>query len=104
MNKVFLRTSTNPNKKLMVTILYTDEGKKKIKTVHVGTKGYSDFTKHKDNKRKELYLARHKKREKWGKDGILSSGFWARWLLWNRATLEDSIKHIEEKFNLKIYQ
>ena len=31
------------------------------KTIHFGASGYSDYTKHKDDDRKERYLARHKK-------------------------------------------
>jgi len=35
------------------------------KTIHFGASGYSDFTKHKDKKRKDAYDARHKKLENW---------------------------------------
>ena len=32
------------------------------KIIHFGQKGASDYLQHKDPKRKELYLARHRKR------------------------------------------
>ena len=33
------------------------------KTIHFGAKGYSDFTIHKDEERKDRYINRHKKTE-----------------------------------------
>ena len=41
------------DKKFKATLI-TDDGK--TKTIHFGAKGMSDFTKHKDPKRKERYL------------------------------------------------
>lgn len=70
--------------------------------VHFGAKGYSDFTKHKDPKRKDRYINRHKKNEDWTKKGIKTAGFWSRWLTWNKPTIKDSIKHIEDNFNVNV--
>ena len=36
-------------------------------TIHVGAAGASDFTKHKDEVRKTIYIDRHNTREDWGK-------------------------------------
>ena len=33
------------------------------KTIHFGASGYSDYTKHKDDTRKDAYIRRHKKNE-----------------------------------------
>ena len=93
--EIILRKSNKPNKKFMVTI----DGKK---TIHFGAKGMSDFTIHKDPKRKERYIARHKARENWTKSGIKSAGFFSRWILWNKPSLRDSIKDTEKRFNIKI--
>ena len=49
-NLVFL--STKPGKKYMTVDLNTN------KWVHFGDLGYEDFTKHKDQERRERYLAR----------------------------------------------
>jgi hypothetical protein len=95
---VYLKRSTNPDKKYMV---YVDDGKSK-KTVHFGASGYSDYTHHKDPERKARYVARHKDKENWGKSGIKTAGFWSLWLLWNKPTLGASIKHTEKKFNIVI--
>ena len=37
------------------------------KTIYFGQAGASDYTIHKDAKRKELYLKMHANREKWGR-------------------------------------
>lgn len=95
MNTILLNKSTNPDKKFMVKI--------GNKTIHFGQKGYQDYTTHKDINRKKSYIARHKAmNEKWGKKGIKTSGFWSRWLLWNKKTIDESINHIEKKFNVNI--
>ena len=41
------------------------DGDKKVKTIHFGSTGMSDYTIHKDDKRKERYLKRHEKNENW---------------------------------------
>lgn len=82
-----------------------DKDKNKIKTVHFGRSGYSDFTKlslanAKDaENRKKRYIERHAARENF-KD-ILTAGFWSRWLLWNEKTILASRIDIEKKFNVK---
>lgn len=90
-----LKKSDRSDKKFMVI---TPEGKK----VHFGGKGYSDFTRHKDSKRKEAYISRHRSRENWSKSGIDTAGFWSRYLLWEKPSLKDSISFIEKKFKIKI--
>ena len=72
------------------------------KTVSFGDSNYSDYTKHKDPKRKENYLDRHKKMEHWGKDGVQSAGFWARYLLWNKTTIKSSVDDIKRFKNLTV--
>lgn len=76
-------------------------GKYKIKTIKFGADGYSDFTFHKDTDRKKAYIARHEQNEDWSKNGILTAGFWARWLLWNKPTLEASMTDIEDQFKVR---
>ena len=49
------------------------------KTLQFGARGYSDFTKHKDEKRKDSFHARHKCSEKKSK---LKAGYWACNKLW----------------------
>ena len=91
---VYFQKSSRPGKKFMVTV----DGK----TIHFGAEGYSDFTKHKDKERKERYIARHRSRENWTKSGIKTAGFWSKHLLWNRPTLEGSLRNTSRTFNLTI--
>ena len=71
---------------------------KSEKKVYFGAAGYSDFTKHKDEARKNRYIKRHEKNEEWGKSGIDTAGFWSRWLLWNKPTIRDSYEDIKKRF------
>ena len=68
-------------------------------TVHFGATGYQDFTQHGDEKRKASYLARHKKNEDWTLRGVETAGFWARWLLWNKPSIAQSIADINRRFS-----
>jgi hypothetical protein len=77
-----------------------DEKKERI--LSFGDSRYSDFTLHKDEKRKELYINRHKKNERWNKSGIYTAGFWSRFLLWNKDALQASINDIKKRFNINV--
>lgn len=90
----YLAPSDIESKKFMV---YTPKG-----WIDFGAKGYSDYTIHKDDDRKKRYIKRHQKRENWNKSGINTAGFWSRWLLWNKPTLEESIKDVEDRFGIRI--
>ena len=68
------------------------------KRVYFGQASASDFTKHKNEERKNLYINRHKKNEDWGKSGIDTAGFWSRWLLWNKTTIKESYEDIKKRF------
>lgn len=93
--KVVIKKSTKPKKKLMA-VFTQDNGK--TKTTHFGAEGMSDFTKHKDPKRKERYLKRHKKNENW--ESPMTAGALSRWILWNKPTLSGSIKDYKSRFKL----
>jgi hypothetical protein len=72
------------------------------KIISFGAKGYEDFTIHKDPDRKKRYIVRHSANETWTRRGINTPGFWSRWILWNRPTLNQSILDTEDRFNIKI--
>ena len=67
--------------------------------VHFGAMGYDDFTVHNDERRKANYLARHT-HENWSDKS--TAGFGARWLLWNKPTLAESIRDVNNRFGLKV--
>lgn len=82
--------------------VFTSKDGKKKKTLHFGAKGMSDFTKHKDPKRKARYLARHNPKntnENWSIADTPAS--LSRWILWNKPSLDESIKDYKRKFKLK---
>jgi hypothetical protein len=94
--------------------------------VDFGASGYSDFTRHKNPFRMREYVRRHggnitksimadedpnsvlkrmisvhsSSKEKWGKLGVKTAGFWSRWLLWSMPTLRDAKKLITRKYNI----
>ena len=72
------------------------------KTVDFGATGYQNFTQHKDPKRMRLYLIRHKSRENWKRSGIDTAGFWSRWLLWSKPSMNQAIKYVSSKFKLVV--
>jgi len=86
----------SPNTKKKYRVIFPN-GKK----VDFGAKGYEDYTTHNDPKRKQNYLARHATRENWLDEE--TAGFWSKWLLWNKTTLEDSAKDIKKIFGIELY-
>ena len=93
MPEVLLKKSSKPDKKYDAII----DGKK---TVSFGATGYSDFTKHKDEERKQRYIARHGATQTW-KD-IEKPQTWARYILWEKKTIPEAVKNMEKKFNIDI--
>lgn len=84
--------SPNPKKKFRVIL---EDGR----TVDFGATGYSDYTKHKNPSRKRAYLARHGSgSQNWTKGGIDTAGFWSRWYLWSRPTIEEVHRFMSKKF------
>ena len=97
--KVDISKSKVKGKKLTAVFTWDCPNKKKTKkTIHFGAEGMSDFTIHKDTKRKERYLARHRKREDW--NNPKTAGALSRWILWNKPTLDGSIKDFKKRFKL----
>ena len=102
--EITVSRSDLPNKKLKIIINDTS----RTKTIHIGERGAMDFIKWnnisptKALERRRAYDIRHRARENWTKSGIFTSGFWAKHLLWNKPTLEQSISDIRRRFNLNV--
>ena len=86
--------------KWKVILRYTKDGRERTKNIRFGRRPYEDYTIHKDEERKKLYIERHAKRENWTKQGIFTAGFWSRWLLWNRSTISASLEDIRDRFDI----
>lgn len=69
------------------------------KTIPFGSRGMSDYTKHKDDNRKHNYLQRHKHDHF---NNPLYPSFYSTNLLWNKKTLSESIKDTNKKYNVNI--
>ena len=89
--KAELSKSNTKNKKYKVVI---KDGNTK-KTINFGEAGKSDYTINKDPKRKANYLARHAPRENW--TDPFTSGYWSRWILWNKPTIDQSVRDLRER-------
>ena len=96
MTEIIISKSKDKNKKYDARI----DNKK---TVSFGSAGMSDFTKHKDEERKQRYLNRHKKNENWSDP--TTAGFYATNILWNKETITQSVKDTNKRFkniNIKL--
>ena len=87
--QIVITPSTRKDKKFMAII---DDKK----TIHFGQAGASDMTQHKNEERKNRYILRHQKNEQW--DDINTAGFWSRFILWEKPTLNEAVKNINNKF------
>ena len=90
--EVIIQKSTNKNKKFMANV----HGK----LIHFGAAGYEDYLQHNNEKRKERYIKRQEKRENW--NDPTTPGFYARWVLWNKETIDESMRDINKRFNLNV--
>jgi Family of unknown function (DUF5754) len=91
---VKITKSTKSEKKMMAIFQNCENGR--LKTVHFGAAGMSDFTKHKEVQRKQRYINRHSKNENW--DDPTTPGSLSRWILWNKPTLSASIADYKRRF------
>jgi len=119
--RVKVRASPVSSKKYRVT--FEDDNT----FIDFGAAGASDYTRHKDPLRMRSYLIRHgargvsqrareetnaltvhkqmlnitsSHREKWGRTGIKTAGFWSRWYLWSVPTLKGARAHMTRKFGI----
>ena len=73
----------------------SDNNKKKV---HFGSAGMDDYTITKDDEQKERYRKRHQKDLR--TNDPMRAGYLSYYLLWNKPSLQESIKDYKKKFNL----
>jgi hypothetical protein len=93
---ISLEKAKDGKHKYVVSLL--NEETKKLHSIKFGALGMEDYTIHKNSKRKALYDARHSVREDW--TDPLTAGFWSKWILWNKPTIDASLKDTLNKFKL----
>ena len=91
--KVEITKSTRGGKKLQA-IFY--EGEKKVKTIHFGQAGASDYTIHRDEARRQRYIDRHRASEDW--KNPMTAGTLSLFILWSKPTIQAGIAEYKKKF------
>jgi hypothetical protein len=86
-----IKPSPRKDKKLVAEF---DDGTK----THFGQKGAGDFTTTKDEAKKDNYIKRHKVNENWADPK--SAGALSRFVLWNKPTIEGSIRDYKQRFGV----
>ena len=89
MMQIEISPSTRADKKFQAVV--DDQ-----KTINFGSKSASDFTLDEEKAHKEKYEKRHKKREGW--TDPKTAGFYAKNILWNKHTIQASIKDTNQRF------
>ena len=95
-----VKISVSDRDKKFKAVFFLNGDKKK--TLHFGAKNMSDFTIHKDPKRKKNYLARHNPKntkERWDIPDTPAS--LSRWILWNKPDFKQSVSDYKKRFKLK---
>ena len=93
--RVEIKKSNRAGKKMMA-IFYDKD--KRVKTIHFGQEGASDYTIHHDEARRQRYIDRHKKSEDW--NNPMTAGTLSLFVLWTEKTLGSAIAKYKKKFNL----
>ena len=93
-NAFLVKKSPKNNKKWVAINLTTNS------QVHFGHPDYEDYTQHKDDLRKHMYLKRHALRENWG--DLSTAGAWSRHLLWSKPDLEEAARAMQKRFGIDI--
>lgn len=97
LTEYYLSKSSKPEKKFMVQ--YINPMNNKIRTIHFGQAGADDYTLKNNDAQKLLYQKRHAKNYI---NDLNYPGAWAMQLLWNKKTLDKSIKDMERRFGINI--
>jgi hypothetical protein len=98
---VFVQLTPSQIESKKYTAIFYDDNRKKIRTTHFGSAGMSDYSKHKDDERKQRYLDRHRANENW--EDYKSGGSLARYILWNKPTISASYNDYLKRFGLSKY-
>ena len=96
---VDIRETSKPKKKMEA--VFKDKDGNVVKTTYFGAKGYSDYTIHKDKKRRARYRKRHKKDVEGVKD-FTTAGHLSMDILWGDSSNKiTAIKDYKKKHKLK---
>lgn len=99
--KVIISLSDKPNKRY--TAIFYNNDKKKVKTTHFGFKdsnAYGNtYIDHKNDDIKDAWIKRHQVNGTF--EDYMTPSSLARYILWNKKTLRESISDYKRRFNLQ---
>jgi hypothetical protein len=79
---------------------YTIKFNEPNKTLHFGSKGSSTYLDHKNETKRDNYMARHAVREDW--DDPLTAGTLSLYILWGPyTTFNKNLEYYKQQFNIK---
>ena len=98
---ISIKKSPKKDKKYVATFCRSG----RIKQTHYGAKKYQNYggnaklgERHLDEKRKRLYISRHRSRENW--NDPTTAGALSRWTLWNKKSFRESVADYKRRFHL----
>ena len=98
MSSVRVKLIKSPSKfKKWRAVFYKDD--EEWRHTDFGQVGYEDYTVHGDETRKQSYLARHGANQSW--TDPYKAGTLARWVLWNKSSVQASFSDYKKRFNLQ---
>ena len=96
MNYYLEKADNNKNK---YSVQFLNKTTKRINTIHFGNINYDDYTITNNDEKQRLYKLRHQNDYI---NDLNYPGCWSWWLLWNKKSIEESIKYMEKQFKINI--
>jgi len=95
-SKIVVKDNPNAEKdgKRAIAEITKENGKVKVVKFGLHNSGGTFFDGATAEK-KDNYIGRHDKREKWGENGVCTAGFYSRWVLWesrSKSAIKEAIK------------
>lgn len=97
MDYKFIELKKATDQKHKYVAVFENKKTKRTKSISFGGYGYEDYTIHKDENRKRLYKLRHQNDRL---NEPMTPGALSMWILWNKPTIEASLKDYLKHFNL----
>ena len=98
--KYSIRITKSKKRNKRLDAIFTSESDSSVHRVSFGQFGGSTYIDHKDKTKQSAYLKRHIVNEVWSDP--FSAGALSRWILWNKPTLEASLRDYSRRFGIKI--
>lgn len=114
MTIIIRKFGRSPRKGKKYRVVIYDPDEKRKKTIHFGASGMRDYplmnnpksrfyleSKRERDDVKRDYISRHRPNENWT-DPFAGAGIWSRYILWSKPTIEEALRLMMRKFNMKM--